>query len=164
MKPRVKYRLGDTGLAMDGTDEKQKLTYSRASVNSGGTDAWVRYVMKFPISWARHLSIPAPQWNARRHVLAAMCPVFGAPITIIGCGDDWGAMTTKGGPLPGVAWAARFGALGLACVLVLAKPAKLHRWHSLLLVQVFGFTVAWCDIPANEFVALFETPGAWRIS
>ena len=38
-----------------------------------------------------------------------------------------------------------FDALGLACMLVISKSAELPRWHSLLLVLGFVFTVAWGD-------------------
>ena len=37
--------------------------------------------MELPFSWARHLSIPAPQWSARRRALAAVCPLFGGLVT-----------------------------------------------------------------------------------
>lgn len=70
-----------------------------------------------------------------------------------------GAVSAKVGPMPAVAWAAIFGALGMGFVLAFSKSNQLPRWHSVLLVLGFVFTVAWFNILANECVALLETFG-----
>jgi len=122
-----------------------------------GPLGWLSYVLEFPISVLRHLSIPAATWGTKRRLLAAASPFFTAVICLIGFGGDWASVTAQWGPLPAVVWAAIVGCLGSVLVFLGSSPSAAPRGHFLLVLLSLLSVIAWFNIIANECVAVLVT-------
>eukprot|EP00448_Togula_jolla_P010846 CAMPEP_0170608096 /NCGR_PEP_ID=MMETSP0224-20130122/21403_1 /TAXON_ID=285029 /ORGANISM="Togula jolla, Strain CCCM 725" /LENGTH=583 /DNA_ID=CAMNT_0010933301 /DNA_START=37 /DNA_END=1788 /DNA_ORIENTATION=+ len=118
----------------------------------------VQLVMEFPFTVARHLSIPAADWNVKRRRLAMACPTFSMLVSLLGFGG-WDAYHVQFGPLP--LWSCSL-LVGAPCALAICRCSSAKRrprWHMLLLVMSLASTIGWFNLLANESVAVLETFG-----
>jgi sodium/potassium/calcium exchanger 6 len=120
--------------------------------------ALLQYVMEFPFSCARTLSIPSPCWSKRRRQLAALHPFFGLCVIIFAFSGGEG-LTASWASLPAVVWAALLGVATSTAILRFSTPDRVPLWHSALIVFGMVATVAWFNIFANEVVAVLESLG-----
>eukprot|EP00933_Yihiella_yeosuensis_P036869 TRINITY_DN30681_c0_g1_i1.p1 TRINITY_DN30681_c0_g1~~TRINITY_DN30681_c0_g1_i1.p1 ORF type:complete len:567 (+),score=49.72 TRINITY_DN30681_c0_g1_i1:108-1808(+) len=130
-------------------------------LNPGAAEGLLRLTqvtMEMPFTIARHLSIPAANWNFRRRILASICPLGGSLLTMLSFGG-WEAFQSQLYGIPlwlfcvcGGTWLGYFIIRG-------SKPQARPSWHTLLLFMGLVITVSWFNLLANECVAVLETFG-----
>jgi len=120
---------------------------------------WLQYILEWPFSALRHLSIPAVFWSSQRRVLAAVSPAYVVLVCALGFGGSWGSVVAPLGSIPVYVWSYLAGAAGTLLVVLGSSSDKLPKWHTLLLALSLLSTIAWFNILANECVAILETFG-----
>jgi len=114
--------------------------------------------VQLPFTLARHLTVPAANWNQTRRLLASVCPVVGLQMMLLSFGGwDAYSSTVSGAPLWAVLVLAGtgFGAITYVC----STPERQPSFFLALLLASIVFNIAWFNLLANECVALLETLG-----
>ncbi|XP_065193970.1 putative sodium/calcium exchanger 7 [Sycon ciliatum] len=149
----------------------------------GHIGAKIQFVVEYPFSWLRWLSIPPcdERWNWQRRAFAVAFPLPAAIVLVIAA-EGFGGMTmdvsfshhnpndTSNGTDADGCQSACFPVYGLVLIFGIALTVMTFFWS--LRVKVMGgffqaylaffafiMSVAWMNIEANEVVALLETFG-----
>jgi sodium/potassium/calcium exchanger 6 len=121
----------------------------------------VTFVLEYPISFFRWLSIPGADgaWSRRRRFLAHITPMGATMIVFLDFSPMWTGGTAYDGFTTTFAVAMILSFFVGATFFQLSNDEELPKWNWILVVMAFVSTTAWLDLLGNECVAVLESIG-----